>query len=174
MSWENSEDHIAELQKRIEADPRVNPWGIRTCDMFLGGCGGFYWYESEEALRNSLVRGDHALELGATKWTDLQPLIESALNDIERIEPDSACGFHDVTCEVFGVEWWGKFEELCSGDSEIAVMVRRDFLEAAREDEDEDDDEDVEQEDEDDESAPRPLLPSEVDDFVQYLREWGF
>ena len=52
-----------ELGKRIDADPRVSPWGIRTADPYPQGIGIFFWYDTEAELREAIWDGSHSVDM---------------------------------------------------------------------------------------------------------------
>lgn len=152
------------LRERLEAanaaDPEAFPWGVRTADPWPAGLALFFWYETEAELRNALLRGDHAVDADDETRTRAAEALKLILGASSSLSPDTAQAGNEAAYPAFNILWWGTFDDLCSGDHEVAREAREAFFEAHHEDYD----------------FPQqaPPVPTESRaDFAEFLKEWG-
>lgn len=157
MTTDDSQE--ARLVAAHEADPQTNRWGIATADPGIVGISMFHWYETEDLLREALLRGDFALDAEpddvARTVAELRPLIASPGSfHISRREL-----VNSVVCDLFSVVWWGSFEALCTDDHDETREFRIEFR--GRNDDDR-------------EPVHRGISADERAAFTDFLREWGY
>lgn len=146
--------------------PNDSFWGMYSYGDAPGGIGGgvgsFVWFPSEDLLLDFIAAVlpfsppgpasmDHALT--AKKVKEIVEQVRSGDSDLNV----SRAELNDVLKRYSQIEWFGTFEELRSGESDYSKKV----LERFRYMEDED------------EGPPRELSDQEVDEFIDFLREYG-
>ena len=147
--------------------PESSTWGVLTYGDGPGGIGGgvpaFLWFASKEDMFDYIGRllphyppGPASADLTkicqttmhiVSKWSDDEITLESALSQL-----NIALKQHSQ------IDWCGQFEELLSGDSEIAQSVRRRHNPVNEESEDSDD---------------RAITADEQEVFIVTLNEIG-
>lgn len=154
------DEHRGRLEAANTADPQAFPWGVRTADPWPAGLALFFWYETETELRHALLRGDHAVDADDETRTRAAEALEAVLSASSSLSPDTAQAGNEAAYPAFNILWWGTFDDLCSGDHEVANDAREAFLESHDEDYDFP------------EQAPPIPAESRVD-FAAFIREWG-
>ena len=138
----------------MERDPREAPYGILTGGSFvLDSVRVFMWFETTKELADYLA---NVLPASFRAEEDYQaefsvrvaPLL-AGLEDPANWSAIAAA-YNDEIREYAVIDWLGKFDELVSGDSELAIGLREGFNE--------------------DESASA-IGEDELDNFIQLLQE---
>jgi len=154
------EERGARLQTAHAANPQAYPWGVRTSDPYPAGLMMFFWYESEEALRESLLSGDHVLDADDETRSEAVAALRLVLESSSPLMPASAEDGNKAAHPAFNIHWWGTFDDLCNGNHEDARDAREAFLEW----------------NEENYGSPievPPIQPDARSDFAEFLQEWG-
>jgi hypothetical protein len=136
-------------------DPRSAPFGIWAGGSFvMDSVRVFSWFESLNDMAIHLA--DVMPKLYDFDDDDLRQYhdaVNPLLDQLRRMGPteDWRAAFNQVVAESFVLDWCGRFEELASEATPFALEVRGDFKP----------------------SNNAPLKPSEIDEFVEFLREYG-
>lgn len=140
----------------MERDPRVAPYGILSGGSFaLDTVRVFMWFETVEELADYLSNA-LPISFGEDEEVHAEFSVRAASLLAELVVPakwDSIrCAYNELAKDFAVVDWLGIFDELLTGDSDLAVFLREDVN--------------------DDESSA-PIVGEDIDGFIQYLRERG-
>jgi hypothetical protein len=148
-------------------DPRQYPFGVYLTFGSVVSCvSAFLWFE--DALECLAW-----LKLAETKRHELDPDDQAAfLEPIEAALTALSAGHAELTQDVIdavndagqnflSIDWYGSLEALVAGASDFALRIRSAFWES-------------ELEDDDAQAEPGDPIPAErMDDFVEFLTEYG-
>jgi len=151
--------HKDELVRYIEADPRIDQWGILSSDPWPMGVSMFFWLPTEAELRERLADGSFDVDGEPEGWVEAAELMEAALASIKEISPADVDALDAATNGGFCIEWVGRFEDLFMGDSPTALMMRDRWR--------------------DDGETPAdqliaPIKAEEVAEFVEFVKAYGY
>jgi hypothetical protein len=155
------DERASRLDAAHTANPQSHPLGVFAGDAWAGGVSMFYWYETPEALQDTLLSGDHAAESDDEDRAEVANALAPLLNASEPFLPEKSLEGNSAAEPAFSVRWWGTFDDLCGGDHGEAVTVRDAFFEQT--------DEDYE--------TPDEVPPIQLDQraaFAEFLMDWGF
>lgn len=142
-------------QTAMDRNPQEFPYGYFSGGSFvLDSTRVLMWFESPEQLLEHLCECDplvHGLE--AEEAQEFSEKIRAAVSKPFSLTDENLGNVNEIASEFLCVDWWGTFEELLSGGSEMAVETRSSFR------------------DDDDDS---PIEPEDVADFAEYLHQYGF
>jgi len=147
-----------ELGHHAGLDPREHQWGVRTSMPVPFSISAFTWFATETELRERIADGSHYSGSQPDLWDGLEPIVRTVLERIPQLTPDATDALNAVTTPGICVEWVGRFEDLLIGDNAVALEVRRAWSESR----------DSEEQNED------PIEPDDVEDFADFLKEYGF
>ena len=148
------EEAIEISSATCERDPRKAPYGILNGGSFvLDSVRVFMWFETTEELAdhlaNVLPASFQADEDSQAEFSVRVAPLLAGLEDPANW-PAIVTAYNAEIREYAVIDWLGTFDELLSGDSELAVGLREEINE--------------------DESAA-PIVGDDVEEFIQYLRE---
>lgn len=146
-----------------QRDPREYPWGVFGSDHVAaagGGVGVLLWFASAAELLDFSVEVEPRVLLGdddpdlATFQSRLRAVREAA-KDPATLTDQLRTEFNDAMRGVSEYQWWGHFADLCEGSSEFARSLRSDLR------------------DEEGPDADKPILPEEIQRFVEHISDYG-
>ena len=163
LANESEQKYIIEYSYAI---PESSTWGVLTYGDAPGGIGGgvpgFLWFPAKEDMFDFIGRllphyppGPASADLTkicettthiVSKWSDGEITMESALSQL-----NIALKRHSQ------IDWCGQFEELLSGDTEIAKSVRSRHNPVNEEGEEDD----------------RVITADEQQEFIETLQQYG-
>lgn len=146
------------LELATARDPLTSRLGVLARDADDVGLAVFHWYDTPQDLRRSVLE-DHAFPNDDDRrepeaWGRVRPDLEALLSAAPTLDTPTREGVNALTAPWFTLNWWGTFDELCTGDHETAREVRERYRAS----------EDVE----DDGS---PIAEEEQEDFAASLAE---
>jgi hypothetical protein len=135
-------------------DPREYPYGYFSLDTVnLGGIGLISWFKDIDEMADFILKIEPLI--GDDEGEDLdecQRWIAPIVNDIRREGlKESSRAEINAALGASQIEWWGTFDDLCSGRSDFA----RDTLERYFGD---------------DEKIPSKIPDERLDEFIEWLR----
>lgn len=166
-----TQDPFELLSAHNSADPRSNPFGyLAWHNGFACGpvtVGVFMWYPTQHAM----LAGISELEVYSSldEGDELEPedlLIQQRFRELTTQYQEGKLDALTLSKQLSTVtssldfEWIGTFDELCAGNSDFAREVRQGYYEDIS----------------DDEALITTLPPvdeTELDDFIQFVSEWG-
>tara|TARA_B110000263_G_C15194992_1_gene457872 strand:- start:217 stop:741 length:525 start_codon:yes stop_codon:yes gene_type:complete len=163
LANESEQKYIIEYSYAI---PESSTWGVLTYGDAPGGIGGgvpgFLWFPAKEDMFDFIGRllpyyppGPASADLTkicettthiVSQWSDGEITMESALSQL-----NIALKRHSQ------IDWCGQFEELLSGDTEIAKSVRSQHNSVNEEGEEDD----------------RVITADEQQEFIEILQQYG-
>jgi len=157
------EQSLGAAEEAANRDPRIFPIG----HISSAGSGSdtftamFAWFASIEELAQFLHDIEPMIyDLGPGEGLEeFQESVAPVLQSIrkEGLTDELLDAFNDAANPDTYVRWWGTFVDLCSSNAEYCRELRVDF----RSDNDEDDHQD------------RPIASDEIDEFIEFLKEYG-
>jgi hypothetical protein len=167
--WEDKIDasNVHSLEFPQQRDPREFPYGYFGSDDFvLASAGSFMWFESPHEMLTWLKLGEP--KLYEVPDEDLQKIagpIDDALPNYvapgSSLDPELIAQIRKGSKGYFCIDWWGKFDELVSGETPFASDVRERFWDLYAEDEELERD------------VQPPIPPNLIDVFLIFLSEYG-
>jgi hypothetical protein len=159
------------LQDASDRDPREFPLGCFVSDVV----GTFTWFKSADALLDTFVEAEPAVYSGGSEPTldKLTEGLEAIRRRVKRpvvLTEKLRQEINAVLGDSADLEWWGKFEDLLTGSGEFESDLRGWFRESQGDAVDEDEDEDEVEEGGD---PARPIESFEVEEFIDYLKDYG-
>ena len=155
------------LDDASERNPREFPFGYFVSDVV----GLFVWFRSPDELFDAFVEAEPTVYAAGSE-PDLERLtkglgkirlrVSRPVHLTEKLRQE----INDALGDSADLEWWGRFEDLLKGTGEFATDLRGWFRESQGDEVDRDDDEE-------DEDGSRPIEDYEVEDFVDYLKDYG-
>jgi len=121
--------HKDDLAVHMNADPRLNPWGIYSRDPWPGGVKVFFWFQTEADLRTRLADGSFDVDGDEEDWQPAIADMTAALSSISELSPADVDLLNSSTNGGFDIEWVGQFDELLHGNSSMAVELRESWHE---------------------------------------------
>lgn len=170
MKIETKDRAYETLNAAHERDPQTYRFGCLTGDDWaMSGVSIFGWFDAPASLLSTFaecepyVYIDEEDEEFATVRTALEatigPLAErTSLPEDLRVELNRIMEGH---CQI---HWWGTFEDLCRSDGEWEREFRSSFRDSTQE----------EVGSTTDAVRARPITEAEIDDFVAFIREYGY
>jgi hypothetical protein len=157
------------LDASREADPRRCPFGFFSSDPHPWGLGMFHWYPTLDDLFRAIIRDVPAafIVTGPQAVAEASARIEAAVAgfpDTQRLGAACSQALREALKGVQCLDWIGTFDDLCSSDHDWAATVRRRFR----------DDGEANEDSADTSSTVRPIARSEVEDFIEFVGEFGF
>ena len=160
---------IDALDAASRLDPRPSHVGFSSSDFSLSGIGMFHWYPTLDELFRALIH-----DLPAAFVVDPPEAVAEASVRIEAAAagftgPDRtgpAC-FDALRTALKGIqrlEWLGTFDDLCTSDHEWALALRERFRDGS----------DAEEEEGGGRPLDRPIAADEQEEFVGFVREYGY
>jgi len=141
-------------------DPREYPWGMYATDGSpLVSVGMFFWFSTAEELTSWFREVEPQIYgLEGAEVNDFRAVVEPALSAfIAGVDPEQTAEQINAAQSEVSVVWWGRFDALCSKDSEWERDFRSEFRERN-----------------DDEPDPSPIAAKETDDFIAFISEYGY
>ncbi len=146
----------SEFEKSFEREPLSYSWGFFAYDDALGatggGAGNFSWFDSKEELVRFLQKFPllaHSLGTdNAELFEKAQRLLSSAT--AECFDQKIVDELNQIISGVEQIQWFGRFDDLLSGESEFAQGLRKFFS-----------------------SSTKPLSKNQIPEFAEFLRNWG-
>lgn len=167
---ETTEELVKSAEATTLKDPRIAPLGIRWIGSEgISGLMMFSWFEDMEAVKEFLtVLGPAVFELEAARQSKFRDVVSPLVDTL------AAEGFGDKLRNSLNalpdnplcIDWWGTFEELCSGNGALAEELRAEFYSFTE-------DFDDEEGDSEDAHSVEPIAASQVEEFIDFLRTYG-
>ena len=145
------------LELAAARDPLTSRFGAFVRDADDVGFAVFGWYDTPQDLRRSVLEDqafpneDDVRE--PERWGQVRGELEALFAASPDLDTATREGMNALTAPWFTFDWWGTFEELCTGDHETAREMRERYRDA----QDADDD--------------GPIPDEEREDFAAWLRE---
>jgi len=154
----------ARLDEAGQRNPRDFPFGAFIGDTYpLSTVFVFVWFESATGLLDTLAECEPILhlEFGTEEYeTMLSTLgaIRESARPHDRLTEDLRVEFGAALSKMeAGLRWWGALDELVSGDGEFPRELREAFREYL----------------EDEANPDRAISPNDIDEFVEFIVEYG-
>ena len=152
-----NDDLLRQCDQASNLDPRRAPYGF-----FSGGSCAlvpvrvFCWFDSRDALADFLLDVEPALF--DLEGDDLKAYRASVTPILKRLKSEDfsaslLAAFNTAVKETLVVDWWGEFDDLIAGKTELSQLLISRFVGA----------------DDERERSP-PLHPDQLDGFVEYLK----
>jgi hypothetical protein len=161
------------LQEASDRDPRQYPYGYFVSDVV----GIFTWFRTTDELFDTFVDAEPTV-YGSDSEPGGNKLAEGLEAVRRRVKRPVVLGgklrgeINDVLGDSADLEWWGQLEDLLKGSGEFETDLRAWFRESQGVVEGETEEE--EEGDEDSDGDPsRPIESYEVEEFLDYLRDYG-
>ena len=142
-------------------DPREAVCGYYGGGSFvLDSVGAFLWFKTKLAMLESIGEVEPAIyevaEEDRLLYNDrVIKLLEGV--GLEQLNGDLLNQINEAAKKFLLIGWWGNFEDLTTGESEYAKQVRMDFHEQTKDLEDD-----------------SHIMETEMDDFISFIKEYGF
>ena len=152
-----NDELLKTCEQAAERDPRQAPYGF-----FSGGSSPmdsvrvFNWFESRAALADFLLDVEPAIyDLEGDDLEEYRAAVSPVLKRLksEDFSAELLVAFNAAVKETLVVDWWGEFDDLIAGKSELSQLLVSRFVGA----------------DDEDEPSP-PLHPDQLDGFIEYLK----
>ena len=152
------------LNEACQRDPKEFPFGAFTGDDYpLSQVALFHWFRDSTELLDAIAECEPAVYLDPAQ-TEYHEVSRRLTEIRDSARPDDQLGaelmsqFQAVLKDMCAcLSWWGSLSDLISGDGEFERRVREDFHEGFDEQE----------------ADSRSIEPERVDDFIDFLREYG-
>jgi len=152
-----NDEQLKTREQAAERDPRQAHYGF-----FSGGSSPmdsvrvFNWFESRDALADFLLDVEPALF--DLEGDDLKAYRASVTPVLKRLKSEDfsaslLAAFNTAVKETLVVDWWGEFDDLIAGKTELSQLLISRFVGA-----------------EDERERSPPLHPDQLDGFVEYLK----
>ncbi len=157
------------LEEASDRDPREYPFGCFVSDVV----GIFTWFRTADELLDTFVDAEPAVYAAGSE-PDLDKLTVGLEEIRRRVKRPVALTeklrqeINEILDDNADLEWWGKFDELLKGPGEFETDLRGWFRESQGDAVDEDDDEG-----DGDTEPSRPIESFEVEEFIDYLKDYG-
>jgi hypothetical protein len=157
------------LDASREADPRRCPFGFFSSDPHPWGLGMFHWYPTLDDLFRAIIRDVPAafIVTGPQAVAEASARIEAAVAgfpDTQRLGAACSQALREALKAVQCLDWIGTFDDLCSSDHDWARELRERFRDGS----------DTEEEGGGGRSLDRPIAAEEREEFVGFVREYGY
>jgi hypothetical protein len=146
----------------LRRDPRGAPYGLLVNGEFLHeDLQAFMWFDSPTGLASHLREVQHLLLLRIPGSEAIESFREQVRLPLEQLllhgfRDDIRHAFNLAADGLMTIEWWGKFTELCVGETRMSCEVLTWFRVArpasAR--------------------GTHALTPEELEPFVRFVRTW--
>jgi len=148
-------------------DPRKFSHGYFVSDVV----GIFGWYRTTDELFDTFVDAQPAAyasrsEPGIDRMTEALEGIRSHVKRPVNLTEKLRREINDALGDNADLEWWGTFDDLLKGSGEFEIDLRGWFRESQVDSDDVD-------EMESDADPSRPIEPFEVEEFIEYLKDYG-
>lgn len=163
------------LQEASDRDPRQYPYGYFVSDVV----GIFTWFRTTDELFDTFVDAEPTVygsdaEPGGNKLAEGLEAVRRRVKRPVVLGEKLRGEINDVLGDSADLEWWGKLDDLLNGPGEFESDLRAWFRESQGAVEGEDEEEDEEEEAEESDGDPsRPIESYEVEEFLDYLRDYG-
>jgi hypothetical protein len=158
------------LEAAVARSPKRSRFGFFARDDFAGGAGGFHWYGTEAELCQALVRDLAPAFIEDEADADVDQIAEGVEQVLARF-PDQmrfSAECCEALCETLRgvqvVEWIGTIQDLCNSELDFARELRESFRELS----------DMDDEGEAVRLPGRPIASAELEDFIEFIKEYGF
>ena len=149
------------FSKSCELDPTPECWGMLAYSdappMVCGsGVGSFQWFPAEAELV-SFIRDYMAWWHPAPSSMEPEEIaaqVQSIVDAESADLPKMVDGLNEIMRNMWHIEWCGQFRDLCESTDEFPAKIRSSFCE--------------------DSDLPDAVLQEVMDEFVEYLRSYGF
>lgn len=142
-------------EEAMSRDPRHFPYGYFSGGSFvLDSSRVFMWFESPKELLDHICECDtiiHDLDMGDANAFAAN--VREIVGEPVELNDDKLQKINEAAKEFLCIEWWGTFDELTEGSSQLARGIR----EWMRED-----------------GSDSPVTESEMDEFVELVQNYGF
>jgi hypothetical protein len=161
---ETKESLIAAFDATISRDPRQFGFGIFSHDDWAGGAGLFSWFDSASELLDAIPTYFPALnrDPGEQDFADYRSelaAIRDRARPADELTNHLRMQFNRVMENDSVIKWWGTFNQLRSGRSKFAINMRESFHECYSEEQ---------------RPLSRSIREQELDNFVEFLRGYGY
>lgn len=139
----------------MNRDPRKYPFGYFSGGSFiLDSTRVFMWFASKDDLINHIIQCDPAIhDLDEAEAKAFAHEVAQIFIGNTELSIENLALLNNFGKSFLCVEWWGTFDELVSGSSEIAKDLRMSFR---------------------DDESDSPVFESEMDDFIELIQNYGF
>lgn len=141
--------------KAIERDPRVGPYGYFSGGSFvLDMTRIFMWFDSiEDLIFYITICEPITRNLDNDQMSAFKEEVSYILNENYELTSENLKKVNEASKYFLCIDWWGCFDDLLTEDSKFPKHLRSCF----REDE-----------------SDLPIESDEVDDFIDFIRHFGF
>jgi len=142
-------------EEAMSRDPRHFPYGYFSGGSFvLDSTRVFMWFSSPNELIDHICECDPIVhDLDADEAQSFAVKVREIVGEPVEFSDDKLQQVNDTAKAFLCIEWWGTFEELTNGNSDLATGIR----EWMRED-----------------GSDSPVAESEMDEFVELVQNYGF
>lgn len=154
-----SDDGSPDLETPHRRDPRDYPWGMFTSDDFvLANVGMFMWFADRSEMAAYIREAEPTIyDVTGAELDELMQAIEPSLSRLIAGEAlESVRESLNGAQEHWNTQWWGTFEDLCTGQGEFESEVRIAFREL------------------DGDGSPDPIEAGEQARLIEFLADYGF
>jgi len=151
-----SKDDAIEIgDTAMNRDPRKYPFGYFSGGSFvLDSTRVFMWFASKEELIKHIAECDPVIhDLDEAEAVAFTHEVAQIFNGNVDLSHENLEKLNSIAKSFLCVEWWGTFDELVRGPSELAKDVRLSLR---------------------DDESDSPVLESEMDDFIELIQNYGF
>ena len=149
------DDIIKRGNDAMSQDPRHFKYGY-----FSGGSSVidstrvFLWFRSPKELLDHICECDPIVhDLDADEANYFESKVRNIVGEPIKLDNDSLQKINEAAKDFLFIEWWGTFDELTEGDSELAKGIRALMR---------------------DDGSDMPVTESEMDEFVELVHNYGF
>ena len=149
------DDIIKRGEEAMSQDPRHFPYGYFSGGSFvLDSTRIFMWFASPKELIDHICECDPIVhDLEADEAQSFAAKVREIVGEPAELSDANLQKINEAAKEFLCIEWWGTFDELTDGDSELAKGIR----EWMRED-----------------GSDSPVTDSEMDEFVELVQNYGY
>ena len=163
------ESRQAILTRAAARDPRESRWGyFGEDDSLVAAAGTFAWFETREDLLEALVEAEPAVNLAPDdpEFEEIRAGLAS-VREKALAKKGLPAALREEANEILRGEvqigWWGTFDALLKGKGAFESELRTWFRELVGD----------EDEGEDGRDLAAPIAKREVEDFVEFVAEYG-
>jgi len=139
----------------MSRDPRTAPYGYFSGSSFvLATAQAFMWFPSIIEMVDHMAQCDPIIhDLDEKEAEEFAAVVRTIFEHNPELTDENLEKLNEASKEFLRIDWWGTFDDLTHGNSELARELRS----SIREDESED-----------------RITSAEMDDFVELVHSYGF